>query len=154
MFSEIETMKMEDKPRFLTEKEKKLRTKCIKRERYLNNKEKYKIHNKKYREGHKEEIKLKYQENKEENKEQKKEYYKTPQGYKVIKKFSWKQQGLNMTDFEEIFKRYCETTNCDNCNCILTKDKINTSTTKCMDHCHITGTFRNILCIACNVRRK
>ena len=147
MFSEYEIQLMNTKPRFLTEEEKKIRKKCKNKKYrkiyYQEHKEEEKENNKEYREEHK-----------EEKKEYNKKYAKTPEGYKITKKGDWKRLGLNMTDFEEIFKRYCETTNCDNCNCILTKDKRNTSTTKCMDHCHITGTFRNILCIACNVRRK
>jgi hypothetical protein len=36
----------------------------------------------------------------------------------------------------------------------LTEDRYNTSTTRVLDHSHITGQFRNILCCACNNRRK
>ena len=75
MFSEIESMMMEDKPRFLTEEEKKIRKKC-----------KQKISDKKYYQEHKEEKKI-YREG---HKEEIKEYFKTPQGYKATKKFNWR----------------------------------------------------------------
>ena len=80
-----------------------------------------------------------------------KKYLQTPNGYKTTKKSQWKQQGLVMDNFEEIFDRYMRTTNCDRCNIELTtKDKPTKMTTKCLDHHHKTGLFRNILCTKCN----
>jgi len=66
------------------------------------------------------------------------------------RKKTWKQRGLNMEHFEEIYEIYMITTHCDFCEVELTDGKIRSKTTKCMDHSHITGEFRNILCIACN----
>ena len=86
MFSEYEIQLMNTKPKFLTEEEKKLRTKCKKRENYLNNKEENNEYSKKYYREHKEENKEYYKIYREGHKEQKKEYYKTPEGYKVKKK--------------------------------------------------------------------
>ena len=73
-----------------------------------------------------------------------------PTYIKNCKKTSWKTAGLNMEHFEEIYERYISTTHCDLCKVELTKDKKTTKTTKCMDHSHITGEFRNVLCHTCN----
>ena len=124
---------------------------------YLNNKENYKEYSKEYRLENIEKLReynKKYRlENKEEISEQKKEYSKTPSCYKSYKIKDWKRYGVIHNDFEKLFELYVNTTNCENCNVILTRDRQNTSTTKCLDHCHISGKFRNILCHACNVRR-
>ena len=42
---------------------------------------------------------------------------------------------------------------CWQCGVILTTGKVRTSTTKCLDHCHITGLFRAILCHCCNAKQ-
>ena len=63
--------------------------------------------------------------------------------YNRIKR--WKKYGLITNDFDSIYTRYINSTNCEKC-------KHNYSYwTKCMDHCHTTGSFRNILCQRCNV---
>ena len=95
-----------------------------------------------YRERNKDKIKKREQDN-----------YNTIERKKVTKKSHWKLKGLNMENFEEVWKRYDETTNCDLCNVVLTIGKVNSATSKHMDHSHITGEFRNILCQTCNVRR-
>jgi len=138
-FTEYETKLLATKPRFLNDEEKRLRRNCKVKIGYEKNKQTKKIY---------------YQTNREQIIDNQKEYNQTPKGYKATKKNHWKIRGLNMDNFEEIFKRYCETTNCDNCNVLLTIDKHNTKTTKSMDHDHTTREFRNILCHTCNVRRK
>ena len=88
----------------------------------------------------------------EKQKEYQKNYRKSEIGKINDKKKSWKSQGLKMDNFEEIYKRYLDTTHCDNCDCILTDGKPKTKpNTKCMDHHHETGEFRNILCWKCNI---
>ena len=110
------------------------------------NREKSKEQNKKYKFENKEKIK-------ESNKIYYKKYRNTYNGYKVFKILDWKRLGVIDNDFDKLFEKYMNTKNCENCDCLLTRDKRNTSTTKCLDHCHISGKFRNILCHACNVRR-
>tara|TARA_R110000787_G_scaffold246402_1_gene352158 strand:+ start:220 stop:675 length:456 start_codon:yes stop_codon:yes gene_type:complete len=101
-----------------------------------------------------------YQENKEKIAEKKieyyKQYYQTDQCRKVRRIGQWKHSGLIDSDndnYESIYDYYINTTQCENCDVELTQDRYNTSTTRCLDHSHITGLFRNILCQGCNRRR-
>jgi len=56
----------------------------------------------------------------------------------------WKTSGL-IGDYEIIHDRFINTENCDICNCCFTdKNK------KSMEHSHITGEFRGIVCNRCN----
>ena len=88
-----------------------------------------------------------------ENKEKMKEYHniysKTEKGIKVNMTGKWKTRGLK-GDYDEIYERYINTYECDNCGIELNQDE---STKKCMDHDHCNGAFRNILCKSCNNKR-
>ena len=55
----------------------------------------------------------------------------------------WKKKGL-IGDYDLIYDRYMNTSHCEKCNVSFELKK------KCMDHCHTTGEFRNILCNMCN----
>ena len=140
----------------LTE-EQKQRKREYNKKYYEKNKEKEALRNKKYRENNKEKEKLRSKKYRENNKEKQlkknKKYFQTENGKKVSLKSSWKSRGVNMNNFEEFYKIYIETTNCDICDRILTNGNPITETTKCLDHCHITGDFRCILCNSCNLRR-
>ena len=80
------------------------------------------------------------------------EYRKTPNGKKSHQISNWKSNGL-VGDYELIYSRYINTTNCDDCNILLTTDG-KSITTKCMDHNHTTNEFRNILCKNCNSKKR
>lgn len=84
----------------------------------------------------------------EKGKETNKKFSQTEKGKKNNKKNKWKTRGLNMENFEEIYKRYTMAIFCDICECVL---EGNGNNKKCMDHCHITGEFRNIVCHYCNL---
>jgi len=114
------------------------------------NQEKTKEYNKKYYEDNKKYHQKYYEDNKEKKMEYKKEYRKTYNGLKVDRLTCWKQRGLICENLDEIYDRYILTEVCDNCGIQLNEDF---NTKKCMDHCHTTGEFRNILCNLCNVNR-
>ena len=58
----------------------------------------------------------------------------------------WKRHGVIHNDFNILYEEYINTFNCSHCH----KQFINTKD-RCMDHCHITGEFRKIVCQQCNV---
>tara|TARA_R110002126_G_C10105857_1_gene466727 strand:- start:46 stop:438 length:393 start_codon:yes stop_codon:yes gene_type:complete len=112
---------------------------------------------------------INYQKNKEKIKEKKrlwrlqnqdkviemnKKYYQTPAGKKAQRIGNWRKSGVICDDWDALYEKYINTEQCELCNVELTEDKNNTSTTRCLDHDHETGLFRNVLCLACNTRRK
>ena len=70
----------------------------------------------------------------------------SPKGRKTQKIKYWKQKGL-IGDYELIYDRWLNATNCELCNCDFDTNK------KCMEHSHITGQFRNITCNSCNLNK-
>lgn len=79
-----------------------------------------------------------------------KEYGKTEKGKRVNKTKSWKHMGVK-GDLNELYDIWLNASECENCGCILNECF---SSRKCLDHCHITGNFRNILCHNCNTIRR
>ena len=130
-----------------------------KRQYYLKNKEKHKEKNKQYREKNKEEIKEYQQDYREKNKDKlteyrkdyEKKYYGTDKYWKTHRISNWKQIGVIHGDYDELYEKFINTENCELCNIKLTYDIPSTKSTKCLDHNHKTGEFRNILCWNCNI---
>ena len=52
-------------------------------------------------------------------------------------------------EFEVIYNRYIHSSKCELCEFVYER-----TTQRQMDHCHITGKFRNVVCHKCNGRKK
>jgi hypothetical protein len=85
--------------------------------------------------------------NKEKIKEKKKEYDQTPEGKKTTARRNWKKRGLDMDTFYYVYPIFLNAKNCERCG-VEFEGRGNNR--KCMDHCHSTGMFRNIVCHRCN----
>ena len=70
-------------------------------------------------------------------------YNQSAKGRKSQKINYWRRQGL-IGDYDFIYDKWLNTTHCELCNCDFNTNK------KCMEHCHDTGRFRNIVCASCN----
>jgi len=81
-----------------------------------------------------------------------KNFRKSDIGIKSNRISNWKKQGLK-DDYDKVYERYINTKHCDDCKILLTTDG-QSKTTRCMDHCHKTGKFRNILCKKCNSMKR
>ena len=93
----------------------------------------------------------------EKKKQEKSEYYKIhnqkPEVKKARKINEWKRRGLISENYDEIYDKWFNATNCEICNVNFEMSSLTTRKTKCMDHCHTTGQFRNIICHPCNTKR-
>ena len=90
--------------------------------------------------------------NKEKIKARDKAYSKTPEGKKSGRIAHWKQRGLHVDDYNELYKKYLEATHCEKCGVEFVDGKRN-RLTKCADHDHNLqfNNFRSFLCHQCNV---
>ena len=61
----------------------------------------------------------------------------------------WKNKGLVSDNYDSIYERYINTTECDCCKKHIQEGRGK----RVMDHCHKTGKFRNVLCHNCNILR-
>ena len=67
--------------------------------------------------------------------------------HKTRTNYNWKRNGMIFTpeEFEEIYNKYIYSTNCELCNTLFPN-----SLNRQLDHCHLTGKIRNIVCNKCN----
>ena len=107
------------------------------KERYQKHKEYYKQYNKEYKKNNQEHIKV---------------YNQTDICKKTMIISNWKRSSLICDNYEELYKHYINTWECDNCGVELVSGNYGANR-RCMDHCHITCKFRNILCHTCNIQR-
>ena len=59
----------------------------------------------------------------------------------------WKNRGVIHDDFDALYKEYINTHNCNVCKC-----EFKNSRDRQLDHDHETGLFRQVLCKKCNNR--
>jgi len=109
--------------------------------------EERKEYNKQYRIKNKERTKEYLLKNKEYITEQKKEYQQTPNGVKSSSIRRWKYRGVIHEDFDKLYELYINTEECNVCH-----NSFKSTIDRCLDHSHITGEFRQILCQKCNNR--
>tara|TARA_R110000787_G_scaffold110397_2_gene219073 strand:+ start:288 stop:722 length:435 start_codon:yes stop_codon:yes gene_type:complete len=124
----------------------KLKIKVSVKEYSENNKEKRKKYYNEYREKHREKLqdyRKKYIE----------EYKKTEQYIKTHRIRKWKSRGVICDEWDNLYNKYINTTNCEECDVELVSGMYG-SNKKCLDHDHKTGEFRNVLCNTCNCRRR
>lgn len=125
------------------------------RSRSKKNQEKNRIRNKEYYEKNKEYAKNKQREWNKNNKETISKYNKnkamTFVGKKQRKVDNWKREGFKHTpeEFDIIYERYHEATECELCSKHVVTGS-NDAQMKCADHHHLSGSFRNIVCVKCN----
>jgi len=106
-----------------------------------------KRHYQKHRERLLQERKDHRQKNKEHHNDIQLKYSHTEKGKKSRCKARWKHRGVDISNFDEIYTRYCEATECEICKKVFTGKKGE----KCLDHCHNTKQVRNIVCRHCNL---
>lgn len=74
---------------------------------------------------------------------------------KLLRIQNWKRNGILIHDIDKFYDMYVNTWNCQLCGIKMTEgDKRNTSTTRCLDHDHISGYWRFIVCHTCNTKQK
>ena len=69
-----------------------------------------------------------------------------PKQGKTATIYRWKKRGIIHDDFDNLYELYVNTLNCNHCHV-----KFNNTRDRCLDHCHIDGYVRQILCTSCNV---
>jgi hypothetical protein len=106
-------------------------------------------YNQKNKEKHRECNKRYYQKNKEKIKLKDKQCNQTESSEKSKRIDKWKRRGLKLYGYtyDEVYEYYLSVNICEVCEVKL---NTNNKNQKCMDHCHITGCFRWVLCRNCN----
>jgi sulfatase maturation enzyme AslB (radical SAM superfamily) len=86
-----------------------------------------------------------------------KEHRETFEGFMIYVVDRWRRRGVVETDyytFQELFEAWLYAPECENCGVELAPIGVTRcAESRCLDHNHKTGIFRNILCHACNIKR-
>ena len=81
------------------------------------------------------------------NKDKYKSYNKSETHRKSSLLWVWKERGVISDDWDMLHQHWELTSHCEECHVFLEGIR---GERKCLDHCHTTGQFRNILCHCCN----
>ena len=89
-------------------------------------------------------------------KEVQKKYWRSFKGRKVHARYRWKKRGvLIQIPFDLFYQTYLNKKECDFCGILLTEHPFpRNNNTKVLDHCHITGKVRGVLCHKCNITKR
>ena len=117
--------------------------------RWLNNDNNWKETCAEYRENNREKINEKRKQSYQQNREKELERQKTPNARMTKRIYDWKRQGLKCDNYEDLYNYFITTEKCEKCDCDLVGGG-RAKNSRVMDHCHISGEFRNVLCRACN----
>jgi hypothetical protein len=127
---------------------------------YQANKEKRDAKNRAWREANPERVKANkrawHEANKEKRDAQSKAWREAnperTHRYNIIS--SWRKAGVVCDDFEGLYDQYLAATNCADCG-VEFEGEIGDGLGRyrCLDHCHDTGAFRDVVCVGCNNRR-
>ena len=113
----------------------------------IDNREYIREQQKQYKIDNRESIKQYKIDNRQKIKEQKKQWDIVNHEKMTIK--NWKRRGLieleGVYTYQSLYEYYLSINNCEVCN-----KKFKNSIDRCMDHSHITGLFRWVLCRSCN----
>ena len=134
----------------LSEEQKKINRRELMKKYNEKNKDKLKMNRELKKEEKKEYDKIYRQENKHKLNQQRKEYMKTENGLKLGRIKNWKRLGIISNDWNDTYDKFINCNNCESCNCDLVYG--NSKYGKTLDHDHITGEIRNILCRCCNAK--
>ena len=85
----------------------------------------------------------------EKRKQSCREYCKTMK-YKI---YDWKRKGIKLINDEETYVKYMCLENCELCDKVLTTGN-KAVNRKCLDHDHLSGYWRFIVCHTCNTKQK
>lgn len=133
-----------------TKEEKRIAAALANAKYYEKNKVKLRQRQKEWNEKNPEYIKEWNEKNK---KEANKKHRQTEKGIKSNRISKWKFTGVKCDNWDVLYENYINCKKCENCGIELTEDKRITPTTRCLDHDHETGKFRNVLCHSCNRKR-
>ena len=122
-----------------------------------NNKEKCKEYAKEWRENNRQSArdsaKKYYESNREQLIQKMLVYAKTPTGKKSRVIARWRMRGVVSNDFDKLYDQYSNTKECENCEQEFGPQGNPANNWKCLDHCHVSGEFRQVLCNMCNLLR-